>query len=201
MTASLLHRLWDNRPAVVWSLPDGTLQTTGPSCPPGILSGAFNPLHEGHAALRHASAEWLGEAVCFELPVCNADKPPLDLPEIERRRNQFAGYLLALTNAATFADKASLFPGTVFVVGVDTAERILQPQYYGGSTARMLRALQAIRRVHCRFLVAGRKLDGAFYTLDDLTVPEAVADLFETLPPDRFRHDLSSTEIRGNPGP
>ena len=51
----------------------------------------------------------------------------------------------------TFAEKAQLFPGVVFVVGVDTAERIVQPRFYGDSEERMLQALEQIRQSGCRF--------------------------------------------------
>ncbi len=37
-----------------------------------------------------------------------------------------------------------------------------QPKYYGDSKARMLEVMQGINRLGCDFLVAGRKVDGAF---------------------------------------
>jgi hypothetical protein len=61
----------------------------------------------------------------------------------------------------------------------------------------MLAALAEIRECHGRFLVAGRADDdGAFHHLYDMTIPDSVRDLFHPLPPDRFRRDISSSELR-----
>jgi hypothetical protein len=70
-------------------------------------------------------------------------------------------------------DKARIFPGCWFVVGADTAERIVDPRFYGGDRDSMLLALDAIRRKGCRFLVAPRLADpkagaGPLRTLDDI---------------------------------
>ena len=44
-----------------------------------------------------------------------------------------------------------------FVVGVDTAVRVVDPKYAGGSEETLRGDLEKIRRAGCRFLVAGRK--------------------------------------------
>jgi nicotinic acid mononucleotide adenylyltransferase len=163
-----------------------------------ILSGAFNPLHPGHTALAEAAAGMLGVDVVFELTAVNADKPPLAEGELLRRLLQFAGRYPVLVSAApTFQAKSRLFPGATFVVGYDTAARILQARFYGGQEALMLAALSEIREHGCSFLVAGR-LDrqGDFHEAHELVIPEALQDLFQALPHDRFRYDVSSTEIR-----
>ena len=62
----------------------------------------------------------------FELSVTNVDKPALPSAEICRRLRQFTWRTeVWVTRAPTFAEKASVFPGAIFVVGADTAERIL----------------------------------------------------------------------------
>src|SRR5262249_18559734 len=114
----------------VLHLADGTLQN--PSDPPGLLlPGSFNPLHPGHLEL---AALRLGRPAAFELSVVNADKPPLSESEVRRRLRQFARQApVWLTRAPTFLEKARLFGGAVFVVGADTAVRIVQPRFYGDS--------------------------------------------------------------------
>ena len=161
-----------------------------------LLSGAFDPVHDGHHGLAAAAAEFLGTSVAYELPVLNADKSPLDAAEAHRRAAQFLGRAeLWLTRAALYADKAALFPGTVFVVGADTAERVLQPRFYGGER-QMMEAVAAIGAAGCRFLVAARPLPTGLLTLGRLRVPDALRALFLELPADRFCLERSSSGIR-----
>lgn len=161
-----------------------------------LLSGAFDPAHDGHRGLAAAAAEFLGVEVSYELPVLNADKSPLDAAEAHRRAAQFLGRAeLWLTRAALYTDKAALFPGAVFVVGADTAERVLQPRFYGGER-QMRSAVAAIGAAGCRFLVAARPQPAGLLTLDRLRVPAALRPLFRELPPDRFCLERSSSRIR-----
>ena len=77
-----------------------------------LVSGAYHPLHVGHLALGHAAASFLGRAVVYELPLANADKAPLSLPEAQRRAAQFAARApVVLSRAPLFAAKAALYPG------------------------------------------------------------------------------------------
>jgi hypothetical protein len=164
--------------------------------PAALLSGSFNPLHAGHEYLAQAAAVVLDTPVTFELPVLNADKPPLRYIELERRLDQFRGrYPVVLTRAPLFVQKADLFPGCTFVIGYDTALRIIDPRYYDGEAGRDA-AFARIAAQRCTFLVAGRVRDGAFRTLADIDIPPALRPLFRELPERLFRVDLSSTAIR-----
>ena len=165
-----------------------------------VMPGSFNPLHRGHRSLADAASHILGEPVTFELSITNVDKPPLAEREIRRRLAQFDdSEAVAVTRTPVFYRKADLFPGCVFVIGWDTAIRLVAPRYYDGSDARLASALERIRTQGCRFLVAGREHDGAFRTLDDVSVPLGFRDLFESIPESAFRQDVSSTEMRGAP--
>jgi nicotinamide mononucleotide (NMN) deamidase PncC len=176
---------------------DGRLRAEGP-LPGLLLSGSFNPLHQGHGTLAAVAARLVDRPGAFELAVVNADKPPLAAEEVRLRLEQFTWRApLWLTRAPTFVEKAKLFPGAVFVVGADTAERIVQPRFYQDSPERMAEALTAIRDQGCRFLVAGRvDAAGAFRGLDDVAIPPAWRDLFAAIPADTFRMDISSTALR-----
>ncbi|MFA5595132.1 MAG: hypothetical protein WDA15_07630 [Trueperaceae bacterium] len=162
-----------------------------------VLSGAFNPLHHGHLELAEAAAAHVGLPALFELPLVNADKDPIGLLEARRRAHQFAGRgQIALTRAPLFVQKAQLFPGSVFAVGLDTAERILEPRFYGGPAQRD-EALAQVGSYGCRFLVAGRlDAEEGYKTLRHLSLPAGCEGLFEELPEREFRRDVSSTEIR-----
>jgi hypothetical protein len=190
-----LAQLLDGAARMVLVAPDGTATADQP-VQGALLSGSFNPLHAGHERLAEAAAAALGMPVTFELPILNADKAPLGYAEIERRLEQFRWrYPVALSRAALFVDKAALFPGCVFVLGYDTAARLVDPRYYGGEAGRDA-ALASIRAQGCRFLVAGRVQDGVFHTLDEIAIPAGARDLFIGLPEQAFRVDLSSSAIR-----
>jgi hypothetical protein len=185
------------REAIDWFgiAPDGRLLTEPPAA---ILSGSFNPLHAGHAGLAATAAALLGAPVAFEVSAVNVDKPPLEPAALLERLSQFAGrYPAVAGNAPTYVAKARLYPGATFVLGFDTAARVIQPRYYGDSEAAMLAALAEIKERGSRFLVAGREgADGHFRELHELAIPEGFAGLFEAIPAGMFRYDVSSTELR-----
>jgi hypothetical protein len=176
---------------------DGQARSGGP-LPSVLLPGSFNPLHEGHGRLAMVAARQVGTPAAFELTVVNADKPPLADEEVHRRLAQFAWRApLWLTRAPTFCEKAHLFPGATFVVGADTAARIVSPRFYQDSADRRDEALADFRGQGCRFLVAGRvDAEGRFLGLDDLDMPAVHRDLFAGIPADEFRLDVSSTQLR-----
>jgi hypothetical protein len=175
----------------------GRLHSQAP-LPRALLCGSFNPLHDGHRQLAAFAAGRLGVPVDFELGIINADKAPLSLDEVRRRVEQFVGLgPVWLTRTPTFAAKARLFAGVTFVVGADTAERVVAPRFYGDSADAMNRALADIRTAGCRFLVAGRAdASGRFVAPEGLQIPVDSLDLFAFIAESEFRLDVSSTQLR-----
>lgn len=164
-----------------------------------IMPGAFNPLHKGHRFMAEAAKDFLGRELLFELSLVNADKAALSIYEAQARLAQFVGYSgVLLTNVPLFSSKAKLFPGAVFVIGIDTLERILDKKFYNGSYGTLKQSLQMIFNLDCKFLVAGRRMGKHYRTLSDLTIslPSDISSIFQELPESLFRVDLSSTEIR-----
>ncbi|XP_016652068.1 PREDICTED: uncharacterized protein LOC103341523 [Prunus mume] len=164
-----------------------------------ILSGSFNPLHEGHMKLLKVATSLCGNSYpCFEISAVNADKPPLSTSQIKDRVKQFenVGETVIISNQPYFYKKAELFPGSAFVIGADTAERLINPKYYDGDYKKMLEILVGCKKTGSTFLVGGRNVDGVFKVLEDFDIPEELRDMFISIPEEKFRMDLSSTEIR-----
>ena len=177
--------------------PDGQMTLSAPQ-PVVLFPGSFNPMHEGHVLLARVAEELRQQPLAFEISVTNVDKPPLAGETVRRRLAQFAWKSpLELTRAPTFLEKSRLFPSTTFVIGADTAERLVAPKYYGDDELRMYVALDEIANSGSSFLVAVR-IDavGRVRALNDIPVPRRYADLFTEIPEHRFRSDTSSSEIR-----
>jgi len=177
--------------------PDGQMMLSAPQ-PFVLFPGSFNPMHDGHVLLARVAEELRQQPLAFEISVTNVDKPPLAGETVRGRLSQFAWKSpVELTRAPTFLEKSRLFPSTTFVIGADTAERLVAPKYYGDDEARMHDALEEIANSGSRFLVAVR-LDaaGRVRALNDIPVPQRYADLFTEIPVHRFRLDISSSEIR-----
>lgn len=108
-----------------------------------------------------------------------------------------------LSRAALFLEKARLFPNTKFIVGLDTALRVLDKKYYSNSEKQaengritkhfsciILIVLSEIKRLGCSFIVAGRLVEDSYKTFSSessrLPLPQ-FHHLFEEMP---FRIDV-----------
>lgn len=166
-----------------------------------LLPGSFNPVHEGHRRMIGVAAARLAADAAYELAIANPDKPPLSAEDAAARLARFGrNEVVWITRAPTFPEKARIFPGAAFAVGVDTIVRIAEPRYYGGVEG-LERALSILGQ--CRFLVFGRRTGAAFETLESVILPAPLRALCDGLPEADFRADISSTDLRrahGEPG-
>ncbi len=175
---------------------DGRMVPRGQAAP-AVLSGSFHPSHAGHLRLADVAEQVLECAIDLELSQSNADKSDIFMAEVARRIDLIRGLRPVLvTRAPTFLEKARLFPGRCFVLGYDTAARLVQDRFYGGAD-QLAAAFRELQELGCQFLVAGREEKGTFRGLDDIALPDGTADLFQGIPEQVFREDVSSTAIRG----
>ena len=161
-----------------------------------ILPGSFNPVHDGHYQMLAAAEQFTGMTGAFELTLRNADKPDLDYLSAAERLEAISGQPVWLTNQASFAAKAELFPTATFVLGTDTMARIGEPRFYHNSLKARDEAIESLHRLGIRFLVLGRIAQQRFVTLADLALPERLAELCTGVPESVYRNDLSSTQLR-----
>lgn len=138
--------------------------------------------------------------VDFEISVTNVDKPSLTRDAIMSRVTQFSEeQIVWLTKAPTFAEKAMLFPGTTFLVGADTLQRLLDQKYYR-SQDDFEQAMQQIAEQGCRFLAFGRLVGESFASQGAFSIPTVLSGTVEFVPESEFRCDISSTDIRSHRG-
>jgi hypothetical protein len=166
--------------------------------PPDLNSRVFGSFCR---KLLEAGVDRLMRPGFYELCVRNADKGAITAAEISTRLRPFhdAGLPIVLTDAARYTDKAALFPGAQFVLGYDTAVRIIMPRYYGDSEAQMVADFAALKAAGCGFVVAGRVHGGKFLGLKDIDIPDVLRHIgvdFSGIAEESFRMDISSTEIR-----
>lgn len=169
-----------------------------------INSSTPTPL-AGHCRLAAAAATMVGvaERAVFEISIANADKGAIDVDALAARLAQFSpeiGHDVVLTRVPLMADKAALLPDSWFVVGYDTAIRIVDTKYYLGESG-LARSLASLRANGAKIVVAGRVADpkhgtGNFHTLEDIVIPDGFGNLFEAIPESMFRADISSSMIR-----
>jgi hypothetical protein len=196
-TVDIIDQLLAGELDRVTAQPDGQMTLSAPRSPL-LLPGSFNPAHAGHMSLGRVAEEFSQQPLAFEISVTNVDKPPLASDTVRHRLAQFAYKSpVELTRAPTFVEKSLLFPRTTFVIGVDTAERLIAPKYYGDDEEGMQAALEEIANTGCTFLVAVRiDAAGRVRALSDVPVPRRFIDLFAEIPEHLFRVDTSSSEIR-----
>jgi nicotinamide mononucleotide (NMN) deamidase PncC/glycerol-3-phosphate cytidylyltransferase-like family protein len=157
-----------------------------------MLPGSFNPVHQGHLTLLKVAEKMTGLRGIFELSRANVDKPMLTEDDCLRRVAAIRDVPVALTVAPNFVQKAQLFPQTTFVLGYDTAVRLVDPAY----SIDWNRQWEIFQTLETRFLVAGRRYRGGFQTLENINLPKGCESLFEAIPEEKFREDISSTAIR-----
>lgn len=200
---SIINGIYQNSIPFIYKDIDGMWSTESPKNLL-ILSGSFNPFHEGHLGMMKKGKDITKLLPVYEISVLNVDKPNLLLNDLVDRLDAFPDKSRVLITASSrFNEKSVLFPNSKFLIGYDTALRLLDSKYYSDfvdiNNNIVLNALEVIRENKCSFIVAGRiDKEGKFRSIDDLEIHHSYKQLFSEIPEKSFRLDISSTEIRRN---
>ncbi len=159
-----------------------------------VYPGSFKEYHYGHDNIARA-IKALGKEPVLEITSTNADKIQIEDSELAWRALQFSGRWPAIlrNDCSLFIDKARAYSGCSFVVGVDTAERLLDSKYYPNGIDSLDQVLMEFKQMSTKFYVISREKDGILKTCEDLNILAHYEKLFIPLP---GRWDISSTQIR-----
>lgn len=131
-----------------------------------VFPTSCNPLHDTHVNIIEYASKHLDCPVHVELCVGSpfGYKPVLDYISIDSRFRQvedklrnnprYAGTLIS--NVPTFFEKSDIYPGSTFVIGADTFERIAKPEDYAGGGDEVMLGIMKLRRNKNKFLVFPR---------------------------------------------
>jgi len=168
------------------------------------LPASLNPIHEGHRSMclsaeNHLStgpsrikATYLVSSKTPHKGELSVQEMLLKVGMLRAERWDHTSRPVEFTrDEPLFIDKAQKRPGSVFLIGADTMQRMLEPKWYPDSSVE--ETLVKLKNAQAQFLVMGRVIDGDFITCRDIAVPWVHQDLFR---PFGGRMDISSTELR-----
>lgn len=164
----------------------------------GIMSGAFNPPHEGHFEVAESFSSKAPRKVVFEVTANPPHKSALTVQELLQRAKMLQGHNRLFTSSLPlYLDKARKYPGAAIIMGADAALRMLDPKW--GVDVESL--LSEFITLGTKFYIMGRMVGDKFTTVRDIMATFAGNDklllcgdtLFYHL---RGRVDMSSTELR-----
>jgi cytidyltransferase-like protein len=157
-----------------------------------FLPGSFNPPHNGHFGAAEAVRALTGKRIIFSVTANPPHKDPLGLHDMLERAKMLRGKDVVFTEGdALFIEKARRFPGASFIVGADTARRMLDPKW-----CPVEPMIDEFRDLGTKFYVLGRvQDDGGFVTLADIPEARGLGDIFKHVD---GRWDISSTQLRAS---
>jgi len=182
-----------------------------------MLPGSFNPLHPGHTSALVSSLDLIDPKFnpqgLFELSVFNVDKPKMEIDDLTLRLKNFLDQSIPifLTNTPRFVDKAKVYPGISYVVGIDTALRLVDPKYTNGSIEKMTDLLMEMTNKGTTFFVLPRTVSTAkippifsiqlepnevlSYSMIKQFVPLPLQPFFKEIEENKYM-DVSSSSLR-----
>ena len=161
-----------------------------------LMSGAYNPPHEGHFGIANQVWEDFAHKTVFEITAEPPHKDGLSIQEMLKRAKSLKGYDALFTRKEPFyLDKARKFPGMPLVMGADAMLRMLDPKW----GLNIIEMFKEFKRLGTKLYVSGRSVNGVITCNKDIlkTVSSELTPLYIEMTETVTGHwDLSSTEIR-----
>jgi hypothetical protein len=162
----------------------------------GLMSGAFNPPHEGHFGIADNFTSAFGKQVVFEVSATPPHKAALTVQELLKRSKMLQGRdRLFSTNIPFYIDKARAFPGSPLILGADALLRMLDPKW-GIDVHKMMDEFQDLGN---RLYTAPRMVDNKLIGWPEINeAMDRLSELDEDFSIQEIpgRWDISSTELR-----
>jgi nicotinic acid mononucleotide adenylyltransferase len=166
------------------------------------LPATLNPIHDGHRTMCRAAEDTFSPAAgrvkaSYLVSSVSPHKGRLSVQDmlfkagmLRAERWKKESRMVEFTHdEPLFLDKARKRPGSVFLIGADTMQRMLDPKWGPDIPAMLLE----LKNLGVKFLVMDRLVDDKLLTCRNVPVPWPHGDLFDPL---AGRVDISSSELR-----
>lgn len=164
-----------------------------------IMSGAFNPPHEGHASISQHVLDEYNLNVVYEVTAEPPHKAALTVQELLQRAKLLQGRDRLFTKKIPlYLDKARAFPGVPLVLGADAVVRMLDPKW----GVNLIDLFAEFSRLNTTLLVSGRLIGDKFVSCEDILNDMRLNNFnlwvcaHNKLLPVNGRNDISSTDLR-----
>lgn len=167
-----------------------------------LMSGSFNPPHQGHFGMAANFLQNYGEQVVFEVGVTPPHKTAPTAQELLQRAKMLQGHnTLFSKDMPLYVDKSSAYPKMTLLIGADALIRMFDPKWGVDRDA----LLETFKKNGSNFIVTGRAIDGEFVTAEEAIKRCLLSNVGGSLgtgvshsmfEPLEGRWDVSSTELR-----
>lgn len=165
-----------------------------------LMSGAYNPPHEGHFGIAKAVMDEYNYRTVFEVTATPPHKDSLTIQTLLQRAKLLKGHDTLFTKELPFyLDKAKAFPGKPLVMGADAMVRMLDPKW-GLDIYEMLNAFYDL---DTKLFICSREVDGVMTSCEDILTNIKANNPFKVwasartvMMPLDGEWNISSTELR-----
>ena len=163
-----------------------------------LMSGAFNPPHDGHLEMQEQMWRKFNMPVMYEITANPPHKGALSVQDLLQRAKALRGNDALFTwSKPTYLDKARAYPGHSIVMGADAFLRMLDPKW-GLNIDEMINEFY---NLGTHFYVGGRTVNGRYMTIENIMDEANLKTntgwkLWHLIHKLHIKSDTSSTEIR-----